>query len=64
VAILWPADQQKHGMKEIEAVGQALGIQIQSLDASGHVGSFGRDLTAPPPIGKTSLHDVRPQLKN
>ncbi len=31
VAILWPAFQQKRAMKEIEAVGQALGIQIQSL---------------------------------
>ncbi len=31
VAILWPAFQQKRVMKEIEAVGQALGIQIQSL---------------------------------
>jgi putative ABC transport system substrate-binding protein len=33
VAILWPSDHQKHGMKEIEAVGQALGIQIQSVIA-------------------------------
>jgi len=31
VAILWPAFQQKRVMKEIEAVGKALGIQIQSL---------------------------------
>jgi putative ABC transport system substrate-binding protein len=31
VAILWPPDHQKHAMKEVEAVGQALGIQIQSV---------------------------------
>ncbi len=31
VAILWPPNQQKHAMKEVEAVRQALGIQIQSL---------------------------------
>jgi putative ABC transport system substrate-binding protein len=30
VAILWPLPQQKHAMKDIEAAGQALGIQIQS----------------------------------
>jgi len=31
-AILWPEYQQEQGMKEIEAAGQALGVQIQSLD--------------------------------
>jgi putative ABC transport system substrate-binding protein len=31
VAILWPPDHQKHAMKEVEAAGQTLGIQIQSL---------------------------------
>ena len=31
VAILWPPDHQRHAMKEVEAVGQALGIQIQSV---------------------------------
>ncbi len=31
VAILWPPPLQKQVMKEIEAVGQALGIQIQSV---------------------------------
>jgi putative ABC transport system substrate-binding protein len=31
VAILWPRSHQKYGMKEFEAAGQALGIQIQSL---------------------------------
>ncbi len=31
VAILWPRDQQKQGMKELGSVGQALGIQIQSV---------------------------------
>ena len=31
-AILWPIYQQERGKKEIEAAGQALGIQIQSLD--------------------------------
>ncbi len=31
VAILWPSRQQKRWRKEIEAVGQALGIQIQSV---------------------------------
>ncbi len=30
VAILWPPGQQKNGMKEVKAGGQALGIQIQS----------------------------------
>ncbi len=32
VAILWTENQQEYGMEEIEAAGQALGIQIQSLD--------------------------------
>jgi len=31
VAILWPPPQQKQAMKEVEAVGQALGIQIQCV---------------------------------
>ncbi len=31
LVMLWPAFQQKRVMKEIEAVGKALGIQIQSL---------------------------------
>jgi len=40
VAILWTEYQQEQGMKEIEAVGQALGIEIQSLDAPEGLGSF------------------------
>ncbi len=35
VAILWPRDQQKQGMKELGSVGQALGIQIQSVVVGG-----------------------------
>ncbi len=35
VAILWPPPLQKQVMKEIEAVGQALGIQIQSVLVAG-----------------------------
>jgi len=35
VAILWPRPHKKDAMKEVEAVGRALGIQIQSLVASG-----------------------------
>ena len=31
-AILWPGYQQEYGMEEIEATGQALGVQIQSLN--------------------------------
>ncbi len=31
IAIIWPPGQQKHGMKAMEAAGQALGIQIQSV---------------------------------
>ncbi len=31
VAIIWSKSQQKQAMKEVKAVGQALGIQIQSL---------------------------------
>ena len=31
VVILWPGFQQERGMKEVEAAGKALGIQIQSL---------------------------------
>ncbi len=31
-AILWTEAQQEQGMEEIEATGQALGVQIQSLD--------------------------------
>jgi putative ABC transport system substrate-binding protein len=40
VAILWTAGQQRQGMKKLEAAGQALGIQIQSLDAPEGLGSF------------------------
>ncbi len=32
VAIIWTAPDQKQSMKEVEAAGQALGIQIQSVD--------------------------------
>ena len=35
VALLWPRPHKKQAMKEVEAVGQALGIQIQSLVFSG-----------------------------
>ncbi len=35
VAIIWPRAHQHHAMKEVEAVGQALGIQIQSLVVTG-----------------------------
>jgi len=34
VAILWPRAHQKHAMKEVKAVGDALGIQIQSVVAA------------------------------
>ncbi len=34
VAILWPRAHQKQAMKEVEAVGEALGIQIQSVVAA------------------------------
>jgi len=34
VAILWPKAHQKHAMKEVKAVGEALGIQIQSVVAA------------------------------
>ncbi len=34
VAILWSRAQQKNAMKEVEAVGEALGIQIQSVVAA------------------------------
>jgi putative ABC transport system substrate-binding protein len=34
VAILWHRGQQKQAMKEVKAVGEALGIQIQSVDSS------------------------------
>jgi len=35
VAIIWPRAHKHHAMKEVEAVGQALGIQIQSLVVTG-----------------------------
>jgi len=38
VAILWPTGQQQHGMKEVKAGGQALGIQIQSVVYSSRLG--------------------------
>jgi putative ABC transport system substrate-binding protein len=41
VAILWPLAQQKHAMKEVKAVGQALGIQIQPLVVSSRLGLEG-----------------------
>jgi putative ABC transport system substrate-binding protein len=45
VAILWPrAQQQKQVLKDIEAVRQALGIEIQSL-AAGSLDDFERALT-------------------
>ena len=40
VAILWEPGQQKQGIKKLEAVGQALGIQIQSLVVRRGLGSF------------------------
>jgi len=40
VAILWEPGQQRQGMKELEAVGQALGVQIQSLVVRRGLGSF------------------------
>jgi len=41
VAILWPQGHQKQGMKNLEATGQALGIQIQSLVVtSGRLGTL------------------------
>ncbi len=36
-AILWNESQQEQGRKEIEATGQALGVQIQFLDLSGNL---------------------------
>jgi ABC-type uncharacterized transport system substrate-binding protein len=46
VAILWPrAQQQKQALKDIEAVRQALGIEIQSL-AAGTLEDFERAFTA------------------
>ncbi len=38
VAILWPRPHQHHAMKEVQAVGQALGIQIQSVVPSRRLG--------------------------
>jgi len=35
VAILWPRGQQNRAIKEVKAVGQALGIQIQTLIVPG-----------------------------
>ncbi len=47
VAILWPQDQQKQGMNELEAVGKALGVQIQSLVVGGRsLGSLESALSA------------------
>jgi len=47
VAILWPQDQQKQGMNELEAVGKALGVQIQSLVIGGRsLGSLESALSA------------------
>ena len=40
VAILWEPGQQKQGIKKLEAVGQALGIQIQSLVVRRGLGSL------------------------
>ncbi len=40
VAILWGPTHQKYGMKEIKALGQALGIQIQSLVVRRGLGSL------------------------
>ena len=41
VAILWPRSQQKQGMKNLEATGRALGMQIQSLLVrSGHLSTL------------------------
>ncbi len=37
VAILWTRGQQKRGIKEVKAGGQALGIQIQSLVGTGGI---------------------------
>ncbi len=46
VAILWLSIQQKHGMKEVKASEQALGIQIQSVVASRRLGGIESALSA------------------
>ncbi len=40
VAILWPRSHQHHAMKEVETVGQALGVQIQPLVVRRGLGSL------------------------
>ncbi len=44
VAILWPRGQQKAAMKEIQAVAQALEIQIQSVNVFGRLGLDGLEV--------------------
>jgi len=39
VAIIWTPRQQKHGMTEVKAAAQALGIEIQSVVANPRLGS-------------------------
>ena len=46
VAIIWSARDQKQSMKEVEAAGQALGIQIQSVVVKRRWGDFESDLSA------------------
>ncbi len=46
VAIIWSARDQKQSMKEVEAAGQALGIQIQSVGVKRRWGDFESDLSA------------------
>ncbi len=40
VAIIWPRSHQHHAMKEVETVGQALGVQIQPLVVRRGLGSL------------------------
>ncbi len=46
VAIIWTAQDQKQSMKEVEAAGQALGIQLQFVVVERRWGDFEGDLSA------------------
>ncbi len=46
VAIIWRPEDQKQSMKEVEAAGQALGIQIQFVVVTRRWGDFEIDLSA------------------
>ncbi len=62
VAILWSWDQEEQGMEEIEAAGQALGVQIQSLDVWDDLNSIFSEISQERADALIVAHSTTPTL--